>query len=128
MSTIPPPQSSLSLLDPRFQPIAEKWLAAVKLTGLRVRIVETLRSKERQAALRGKGGLTWVDVSEHEKGRAFDFALFTQNGVYQTNNLSGDYTIAGEIGEAMGLEWGGRWKKMDFVHLQWKPPQEALVA
>lgn len=121
-------QNSLLLLDHRFRPLVEKWLVAVKQKGLNVRIVETLRTPERQEELQ-KAGASQLKRGYHQRGLAFDFALFDHRGVYQTNNLSGDYTIAGEIGEGLGMVWGGRWTKLvDLGHLQWSPPQEPIVA
>lgn len=48
--------------------------------------------------------------SDHNTGRAFDVGL--AKGKPSANELR----IAGEIGEALGLTWGGRWKDPDPVH------------
>lgn len=121
-------QNSLSLLDHRFKPLVEKWLKLVAEKGLNVRVIETLRTPERQVELQASGA-SQLKKGYHQLGLAFDFACYFGNGVYQTSNLSGDYTIAGELGESLGMVWGGRWVHLkDFGHLEWHPPSdEALV-
>jgi len=72
--------------------------------------------------------VTWARGGEsyHCYGLAFDFGIFL-NGKYLTNadfdadkNGKAEYTEVGEIGESLGLEWGGRFpeKKCDPSHFQ----------
>lgn len=60
-----------------------------------------------------------------KKSRAFDFAV-VKNGIPTWDikadvDVDGekDYMEAGIIGEALGLQWGGRWKSPDYPHLQY---------
>ena len=70
--------------------------------------------------------ITWVTTSVHEFGLGFDVALMKQDGgvhwdtkvdINQDGNK--DYDELGEIGEACGLVWGGRFKGRDLVHFEW---------
>lgn len=114
-------QDSLDLLHPSFRPIAVKWLEEVLSAGLRVKVLETLRTEARQQALQAQGA-SQVKVGWHQVGLALDFACFDHEGKYLTNDLSGDYRRAGEIAESLGCVWGGRWKHLvDSSHLEYHP-------
>lgn len=55
--------------------------------------------------------------SNHNFGVAWDIGIFNNRGEYLGDHPL--YVEIGEIGEAMGLEWGGRWKSIkDFPHYQ----------
>ena len=56
-------------------------------------------------------GFSW-----HNFGTAYDLTLFSgKNPVWESKH----YDRAGVIGEELGLEWGGRWKKLvDRPHFQ----------
>lgn len=64
--------------------------------------------------------------SKHLIGEAFDFAIMldgtpTWNIKVSVNeNDVPDYFEAGQIGEHLGLVWGGRFKKRDLPHFQLK--------
>jgi len=59
-----------------------------------------------------RAGQSW-----HNYGVAYDITLFSgKNPIWE----SPKYTRAGEIGEELGLEWGGRWKFVDKPHFQRK--------
>lgn len=90
----------------------------------------TLRTQEEQDALyeqgRSKPGpiVTWTRRSKHIEGIAFDIAI-VKDGRATWNmkvDVNGDdipdYQQAGEIGESLGLTWGGRWKTPDYPHFQ----------
>ena len=65
--------TALASLDPDARPEFERMLAAARLAGHRVRVVETYRSPERQAYLLvSGGGLTFTATSKHSSGRAVD--------------------------------------------------------
>jgi peptidoglycan LD-endopeptidase CwlK len=32
------------------------------------------------------------------------------------------YALHGEVAESVGFHWGGRWKMMDFGHIEWRKP------
>lgn len=65
--------------------------------------------------------------SYHNYGLAFDFAILEPNqeiawntGVDINDNKIPDYREVGELGEDLGLQWGGRFKNLkgDYGHLQ----------
>lgn len=113
--------SRIASLNPEFRPVAEEWLRKVHELGVRVTVLETLRSPERQAELLAKKA-TRVKVGWHNFGRALDFAAFDDNGVYQVDDKSGLYTKCGVIAETLGCRWGGRWEKfLDYGHIEYAP-------
>lgn len=111
-----------------FQPVVQAWLEMVsayllpaRWPGYKVRITETLRDTVRQEELAAKGA-SKVKVGYHNFGRAFDFAIFDDHGVYETNDSQGVYLACGQIAEALGCEWGGRWETFkDLGHVQFRP-------
>lgn len=56
--------------------------------------------------------------SPHVRGVAYDCVPLVK-GKAEWNNLHLWETV-GEIGETLGLEWGGRWKMRDYPHFQLK--------
>jgi peptidoglycan L-alanyl-D-glutamate endopeptidase CwlK len=90
--------------------------------GLPWMLTRTRCTKEEQAALyaqgRTKPGLvvTWTLKSRHIDGEAFDIAILADGQptwdpkVSVNDNDDPDYLEAGQIGESIGLEWGGRFK------------------
>lgn len=80
--------------------------------------------------------VTWTLKSEHlidlddtdisnNLSRAFDIAMVGKGGkahwdikVSVNENDIPDYIEAGQIGEKVGLVWGGRWKSPDYPHFQ----------
>lgn len=114
--------ATLDRLHPSFHPIAAKWLHIMHDDlGLSVKIVETLRTPERQAELKGQGA-SKVSVSWHQFGLAFDFAVFDDRGIYQTDDRLGIYLKGGKVGEVLGCVWGGGWQNFkDLGHLEHHP-------
>lgn len=120
-------------LHPDLQTKCREWLLKCKLAGLDVKITHTWRSPEYQNELyeQGrskpgkivtslKGGMSKHCFKSEGKpaAKAFDFGVFS-NGSYITNGSDQRYKKAGEIGEELGLTWGGRWKRpFDPGHLQ----------
>lgn len=88
--------------------------------GLRVRIAEVRRSRERQRRLYAQGRtapgpvVTWTLNSKHVSGRAFDFDFID----YWDARDPAAWDFAGEIGEWLGLRWGGRWNVQDLRHFE----------
>ena len=93
-------------------------------------IVSTLRTFEEQAALYAKGrtrpgpkvtnarpGYSWHNpLSAEGLARAFDAAFRAPRGGV---TWRGPWAKVGTLGEAMGLEWGGRWPRFpDRPHFQ----------
>jgi len=84
----------------------------------------TYRSQDEQQALYNQGRttegqiVTWTLHSKHCERKAFDIAMI-KNG--KTTWNPADYLQAGVIGQKVGLEWGGSWKKSkDYPHFQYK--------
>jgi len=79
--------------------------------------------------------VTWTLKSNHiidledgdpnnDRSRAFDIAITRENKlvwdvkVDVNNDKKPDYIQAGEIGESVGLRWGGRFKTPDMPHFE----------
>lgn len=114
-----PIDTSVNSLRPVFRNLVVTWLHIVRDDlGLNVRIMETLRSKERQETVLASGA-SKVSFGFHNLGLAFDFACFETNGVYITNGDDRRYEQCGQVGEALGFVWGGRWHGFkDSGHLE----------
>lgn len=88
------------------------------------------RTQAEQDALYAQGRttpgkiVTWTRKSNHSEGRAFDIAIVKDGKPVWDLKVSvdgddiPDYQQAGEIGESVGLKWGGRWKKPDYPHFE----------
>lgn len=109
----------ISDLHPDLQPLATEWLKEYTALGRKVQITETWRSHLYQQELHDKGHSNApAGKSKHEftidgkpASKAFDFALYDEDGNYITDGTDDWYADAGEIGKKLGLIWGG-----DFVH------------
>lgn len=122
-------------LHPDLQTKCREFLLKCKLAGLDVKITHTWRSPEYQNELYAQGRTTPGKIVTGLRGsmskhcfmlngkpaaKAFDFGVFDK-GTYITNGEDKRYLQAGEIGEALGLGWGGRWKvPHDPSHLELK--------
>lgn len=62
--------------------------------------------------------ITWTLDSKHIKGEAVDFVPYRGN-VPWWNAPPEVWERIGELGEAQGLRWGGRWKNKDCPHFEW---------
>lgn len=140
---------SIRITDLR-QPVADactRMLAEAIKSDLKLRVVQTLRTQEEQAALYAKGrtrpglpcrhwnGLRPVGkckqhplglvvtyeragASAHNFGLAFDVCFETPDGHL---SWDGPWEVVGKIGEGLGLEWGGNWPHLvDRPHFQMK--------
>lgn len=117
------------LLDPEFR---QRLLVAYRLMrerhGYEMVLIEGYRSPERQAMLQAAGPHVtnagpWQ--SYHQHGLAADSAFLRNNKLVISERdpwaMQG-YRLFGEIAESVGLTWGGRWKLMDFGHVEWRKP------
>jgi len=110
-------------LEPGTQTKCRLFLAECAERGFKVLVVQTYRTAKEQDALfaqgRSKPGkiVTYAPsgYSWHEFGRAFDICFLDSKG---NAKWDGPWDEVGEIGEACGLEWGGRWKKPDKPHFE----------
>lgn len=88
--------------------------------GIDLIATETLRSKERQAAL-NKSGDSDVSLGWHNVGLAWD-TLILVNGIVQHDDSSGLYTKAGHIWQALGCRWPIKLLRgVDFGHVEYHP-------
>lgn len=110
-------------LRPLVQRKADQMVAAFQAAGMPIRIVEGVRSCERQDALYAQGRTKPGNIvtnakcgdSYHQYGVAVDF-VFRKEGYGATDE---QWEILGRAGEALGFEWGGRWKSFpDKPHFQ----------
>jgi peptidoglycan L-alanyl-D-glutamate endopeptidase CwlK len=119
----PRSEKNLATVQPQLQKLGRELLRRLAAEGLTFKVIQGRRTPAEQAALYAKGRtapgpkVTWTLKSRHLTGRAIDLALFSgKNVVWESKH----YTRAGEIGEQLGLVWGGRWKggKTDKPHFE----------
>jgi peptidoglycan LD-endopeptidase CwlK len=116
------------LLDPEF---TQMLLLVFKIMrekhGYEMTILEGYRSPERQDMLAKIGGVTNARAfqSYHQFGLAADSA-FLLNGKLVISEKDPwamrGYELYGQTAESLGLTWGGRWKLMDYGHIEWRKP------
>jgi len=111
----------ISRLHGSIQLAARDLLYRADAEGIRLVITQGFRTYAEQDALYDKrpkvtnarGGDSW-----HNFGLAFDVAPLDAHGKPSWPEDMKLWTRIGEIGEAVGCEWGGRWKKPDLPHFQ----------
>lgn len=113
------------LLDPGF---TQRLLMVFKVMreryGYEMVLLEGYRSPERQNRLADAGGHVTnarAFQSWHQFGLAGDCA-FLRNGKVVISEKDPwamrGYELYGQVAEAAGMTWGGRWKMMDFGHVE----------
>lgn len=128
----------LDLLHPDFRPMVDRFLAKCIEAGIMVMIVETWRSQEAHEE-DVKNGRSWVTKSNHQNALvsvwgwqgeipaalAIDVAPYDQYQLHGPDKLKWDgadpvWQRLGEIGESLGMKWGGRWKTVppDMAHFE----------
>lgn len=114
-------------LLPEVQDQCRTLIASCGNQGIVLVVTQTYRTWAEQAELyaqgRTKPGLIVTHAppgySWHEFRRAFDVAIKTYPGDLKPKDFyNGPWGHIGEIGELLGLEWGGRWKKPDRPHFE----------
>lgn len=85
-------------------------------------IVDTLRTPEEHAINLAKG-VSWTARSKHLTGDAIDIVPFDHYQAHGPDKLLWDvadpiWQRIGQIGESLGLVWGGRWKQKDMGHFE----------
>lgn len=95
----------ISTLDPRLAPRALQFINGLRAAGIPAYISSSLRTASQQADL-VRRGLSRTAQSKHLSGRAFDWDILGWN---RDNIPKWVYVILGEYGEALGMNWGGRW-------------------
>jgi peptidoglycan L-alanyl-D-glutamate endopeptidase CwlK len=110
-------------LTPELQELFHSFEKSAQNTGVEFIVTCTYRSQYEQGALYAQGRtapgkiVTWNVISKHTEHKAFDIAVLKSGKVSWD---PADYAKAGEIGEAVGLVWGGRWTRPDYPHFQLK--------
>jgi peptidoglycan L-alanyl-D-glutamate endopeptidase CwlK len=124
-------ERNLATLHPSFQERAASFITAAKMMAqsrnLDVRIISGTRSYSEQDAIYARGRTTSGSIvsnaragfSNHNFGIAFDIGVFQGKAYLGEHAL---YDELGPLGESLGFEWGGRWKKIvDKPHYQFRP-------
>jgi peptidoglycan L-alanyl-D-glutamate endopeptidase CwlK len=97
----------------------DDFVARAIEAGIPVRVTSTRRSVEEQRKLYAQGRtepgpiVTWTLNSAHIDGRAFDV---TVEGAPEYDDDPEAWDLLGELGEGMGLAWGGTYG--DFGHFE----------
>ena len=116
-------------LHPKVQVMARAHLAACEAAGIDLLITSTYRDHESQEALFAQGRTApgrkvthaRAGQSFHNYRLAYDVVPL-RNGkpVWGTTGVDGDLWLrVGELGEAAGLEWAGRWTRFrEYPHFQ----------
>jgi len=124
---------SLNDLHPEMQRLTAEFLNNCKAAGVDVLITCTFRSNTEQAALYAQGrtapgrivtnakpGQSTHNVTANGKPASLAFDVVPlRNGKPVWDAKDPLWQQVGEIGEALGLEWAGRWKRFrEFPHFQ----------
>jgi hypothetical protein len=104
----------IATLEPELQPLALELVRLAGAAGHRITVTSGRRSTTEQAAIHASNpaGSAPPGRSKHEQGRAFDVAFLNADGTW---SYDGHWLTIGELGESLGLRWGGRWRRG-----QWK--------
>lgn len=117
----------ITLCHPKLQTLSAQLMKECESRGLKIRIGETLRTKEEQDELYAQGRTKPGQIvtnakgssysSYHQWGTAFDFFRNDGKGAYYDSDEF--FAKVGKIGVSLGLEWGGNWKSIvDKPHFQ----------
>ena len=121
---------SLDDLLPPVRARAQAFLDACKQEGIDLLVTSTFRDLESQAALYAQGRTTpgkrvtnaKAGQSYHNWRVAFDVVPMRDGKpVWNTTGADGKlWERIGQLGEAVGLEWAGRWKTFrEYAHFQY---------
>lgn len=118
--------SLLSTLQPAVQPIFKSFLEQCEAAGIPCDIVGGTRSFEAQQKVYDQGrtepGRVVTNAlpgdSFHQYGLAVDVVPRVYKSLPDWNPEGPLWARIGAIGEAAGLQWGGRWGKPDKPHFQ----------
>lgn len=137
-------KKDLNLLLPDVKKKCVLLIGLCKEKGIEIRVTSTLRTEDEQSAFFAQGrkslgfvNTLWAEAglqaindaenkktvtdtlsSAHETGRAFDIAVFKDGKPVWSGS---EYKTVGELGEGIGLKWGGRFKKKDMCHFEFAP-------
>lgn len=118
-----------ALLDQEFKQRLLTVFQLMAKRGYQMALIEGYRSPERQNFLSSQGTqVTNVGAyqSYHQYGLAADSAFLRDGKIIISEKdpwaMEG-YRLYGEYAESTGLTWGGRWKLMDFGHIELQKKQ-----
>jgi peptidoglycan L-alanyl-D-glutamate endopeptidase CwlK len=120
-----PSSNSLDSLVPQVANLGRQFLALTRAAGMDVRITAAFRSWDESDRLYAQGRTTPGPIvsnaqggdSYHNWGLAFDAAPFVNGKISEDTAL---YKKMGQLGEQVGLEWGGTFKAIvDYPHYQY---------
>lgn len=119
------PSRSLNDLDVRFRVKVFEFLARLTEANIPVVIACTRRSDAEQAQAVATGH-SKVTHSKHQDGLAIDVVPYEQYLEYgadklQWNSADPIFKKIGDIGEAIGMRWGGRFKPLNDAGIGWDP-------
>ena len=116
-------------MDPVFTQTMLKIFKVMKEKhGYDMAILEGYRSPERQDKLAAMGSNVTNAAafqSWHQYGLAADCAFLRNGKIVITEKdpwAMRGYELYGQVAESFGLTWGGRWKMMDFGHIEERRP------
>lgn len=114
----------LTDISPHCRPLFTQLIEACAREGLVPVVIDTLRTtKEQEVNI--KNGVSWTTRSKHLAqpccglSHAIDIA---PRAVLKLKNWAPSHPSwvkMGELGEWLGLRWGGRWKRRDCPHFEW---------
>lgn len=116
----------ISVLHPRLQEKISEFRNLCAKQGLLIGIGECWRSVEEQDALYAKGRTIPGNVVTNARGKNYEsmhqwyvaFDIYRMDRKDAFYNGDGFFDRAGKIGQSIGLEWGGSWRKPDKPHYQ----------
>lgn len=116
----------ISVLHPRLQEKISEFRNLCAKQGLLIGIGECWRSVEEQDALYAKGRTIPGNVVTNARGKNYEsmhqwyvaFDIYRMDRKDAFYNGDGFFDQAGKIGQSIGLEWGGYWRKPDKPHYQ----------
>ena len=120
--------SRLQTLQPTVQPIFKSFLEQCEAAGIPCEAVQGTRTFAAQQALYNQG----IDNdpstpkvtnakpgdSYHQYALALDVVPHAYKSLPEWNPSGPYWERIGQIGESLGLQWGGRWSKPDKPHFQ----------
>ena len=124
--------TNLDSLAPVFKPLAVMLLARLVEARLPVLIVNTRRTQAEQDAAIARH-VSWVIHSKHQDGLAIDIAPYDIYALHGDDKVQWDtndpvWLKMGQIGESLGLRWGGRWTQKDMGHFEYVTPSTGTPA
>lgn len=119
---IPPQDRDIAHVCPCLREKWERLVDALENEECYMATIETRRDPRRQAYYLAKG-VSWTKNSRHlPNAKGLSLAIDACPAEYLTMkgwNAAGRlWTVYGEMAEAMGLRWGGRWKQRDLCHVE----------